>query len=101
MNRARMREFVAVDCPPGREGEEVIVCGRRQDRSRYRVPMSAPDIGPGGRERAADAQLSAMAANNQRCSPVGRDNGCGGGLDIFGLGFAILRSIRQALANRD
>ncbi len=63
--------------------------------------MANPDLGPGTRGRAGDAQLSAMEANSQRCSPVGRDQMCGGGLDIFGIGFAILRGIRQALANRD
>jgi hypothetical protein len=101
LDRARMRDFVAIDCPPGREGEEVIVCGRRAGFPRYRVPMADPDIGPRGRNRAAAAQLEAMAANDQSCSPVGRDNGCGGGLDVIGIGFAILRGIAQALANRD
>ena len=102
MDRARMRDFVSIDCPPGREGEdEVIVCGRRAGIQRYRVPMSGPDVSPGTRERAGDAQLSAMEAGSTRCSAVGRDQSCGGGLDIFAIGFAVLRGIRQALANRD
>ena len=51
--------------------------------------------------RAGDAQLYAMEANNQRCSPVGRDQVCGGGLDVIGIGLAIMRGIAQAVANRD
>lgn len=101
MDRARLRDLVAIDCPPGRQGEEVVVCGRRSGQGRYRVPMADSDIGPGGRRRAGDAQLSAMEANDQRCSPIGRAQACGGGLNIFGIGFAILRGVRQALANRD
>ena len=98
----RTRAFIATECPPGRGGEqEVIVCGRRPGLQRYRVPTTERDLGAGSRDRAAAAQLDAMAANSERCSPVGRDNGCGGGLDIFGIGFAILRAVRQALANRD
>src|SRR5205085_11271580 len=69
MDRARMRDLIAIDCPPGREGEEVIVCGRRPGFPRYRVPMADPDIGPRGRDRAAAAQLEAMAADDQACPP--------------------------------
>jgi hypothetical protein len=50
---------------------------------------------------AGDAQLHAMEANDQSCTPIGRDNGCGGGIDLIGIAFTILRGIAQALANRD
>jgi hypothetical protein len=29
MGRAQLRDVLSIDCPRGREGEEVIVCGRR------------------------------------------------------------------------
>ena len=100
MDRVRMRDFTQIECPPG-QLEEVIVCGRRPGYQRYRVPMTGPDVSPGTRERAADAQLYAMEAGSTRCSAVGRDQECGGGLDVIGIGFAIARGIVQALANRD
>ena len=101
MDRARVRDVVEADCPPGQLDEEVIVCGRRPGYQRYRVPMAGPDISQGTRERAGDAQLYAMDAGGTRCSAVGRDQQCGGGLDVIGIGFAIVRGLTQALANRD
>ena len=101
MDRARVRDVVEADCPPGQLDEEVIVCGRRPGYQRYRVPISGPDISQGTRERAGDAQLYAMDAGGTRCSAVGRDQQCGGGLDVIGIGFAIVRGPTQALANRD
>lgn len=100
MDGARIRDFVQTECPPG-QLEEVIVCGRRPGYQRYRVPMTGPDTSPGTRARAADAQLYAMEAGSTRCSAVGRDQECGGGLDVIGIGFAIARGVAQALANRD
>jgi hypothetical protein len=100
VGRARVREILDTECPPGL-GDEVVVCGRRRGIQRYRVPMADPVFGRGTGVRAGDAQLHAMEGNNQRCSPVGRDNGCGGGLDLIGIGFTLVRGIMQALANRD
>lgn len=100
MGRARVREIMDTECPTGL-GDEVVVCGRRRGIQRYRLPMTDPVFGRGTGVRAGDAQLHAMEANDQRCSPVGRDNGCGGGLDLLGIGFTIVRGIAQALANRD
>ena len=101
MDRARLHAVLDTECPPGLLDEDVVVCGRRPGFQRYRVPFTGPDVSPGTRERANDAQLYAMDANDQGCSPVGRDNGCGGGIDLIGIGFAIARGIAQALANRD
>jgi hypothetical protein len=100
MGRASVREIMDTECPPGLS-DEVVVCGRRRSFQRYRVPMADPVFGRGTGVRAGDAQLHAMEANNQSCSPVGRDNGCGGGIDLIGIGFTIVRGIAQALANRD
>ena len=74
--------------------DEVVVCGRRQGFQRYRVPMTRRGARPGTGERAGDAQLYAMEASKQRCSAVGRDQACGGGLDLIGIGFTIVRGNR-------
>jgi hypothetical protein len=101
MDRARVHAILDRNCPPGLLDEDVVVCGRRPGFQRYRVPMAGPDVSEGTRERAGDAQLYAMEANDQSCSPVGRDQMCGGGIDLIGIGFTIVRGIAQALANRD
>ena len=101
MDRARVQAIIDRDCPPGLLDEEVVVCGRRPGFQRYRVPLRGPDVSLGTRERAADAQLYAMEAGSERCSAVGRDQMCGGGIDLIGIGFTIVRGIAQALANRD
>jgi hypothetical protein len=101
LDRERMRSLLETDCPPIRLDDEVVVCGRRPDYRRFRVPMAGPDVSRGTRERSADAQLHALEAGSNRCSAVGRDQTCGGGLDLIGIGFTIVRGIAQALANRD
>ncbi len=101
MDRARVRSVVETECPRGQLDEEVVVCGRRLGFQRYRVPIAGADVSPGTRQRAGDAQLYAMDAGGTRCSAVGRDQQCGGGLDLLGIGFMIARGITQALLNRD
>jgi hypothetical protein len=100
IDNARLHAVLDRECPPSLD-EEVVVCGRRQGIQRYRVPMMDAERGRGPGVRAGDVQLYAMEANNQRCSPVGRAQSCGGGFDVIGIGFAIARGIAQALANRD
>ena len=101
MDRARLRNMVGTACPQGLLDSEIVVCGRREGIQRYRVPAADPVAGAAMRSRPGDAQLHAMEANDQRCSPVGRDQQCGGGLDLLGIGFMIVRGITQALLNRD
>jgi hypothetical protein len=100
MSRRQLREMVARVCPPGATDKDVVVCGRRAGLSPYRLPLPVPPT-PGTEERAGGEQRAAMEAGSTRCSAVGRDQQCGGGLDIFGIGFAIARGIAQALMNRD
>jgi hypothetical protein len=100
MSRRQVSDMVAQVCPPGATDSDVVVCGRRAGISPYRLPLPVPPT-PGTEERAGGEQLAAMDAGSTRCSAVGRDQQCGGGLDIIGIGFAIARGIAQALINRD
>ena len=85
-------------CPPAPRDSDVVVCGRRAaGRPTAALPWTVPGTG----EQAGGAQLAAMEAGSTRCSAVGRDQQCGGGLDMIGIGFAIVRGLAQALANRD
>lgn len=102
---ALQREIVrsairAPECDRG-SADEIVVCGRSPEQEaeearRYRV---APT--PHEAERAGGSQRDAMAASDQRCTPVGRDQRCSGGLDLIGIGFAIVRTVQAIRARRD
>ena len=87
-------------CERGPDPEEIVVCGTRDDE-RYRVPAQLVPGSIPARDRAGGEQLAALAANDQRCTPIGRDQQCNGGLDVIGIGFTIARAIVQAIARRD
>lgn len=98
--RAELRAVIRPECPPRGPDAEIVVCGRRDDQ-RYRLP---PQIVPGSvpaRDRTGGEQRAAMAANDQRCTPIGRDQQCAGGLDVIGIGFTVARAIGQALSRGD
>ena len=98
--QAELRTILRPQCPPPGEEEEIVVCGRRDD-DRYRLPPQLiPGSTPAG-ARAGGEQRAAMAVNDQRCSPVGRDQQCNGGLNVIGIAATIARAIGQAIANRD
>jgi len=97
--RSGLREALRLDCPPA-EGDEIVVCGSRQeeDRRQRLAPLSGAG-GAGG--RAGGEQRAALAIDSGSCTTVGRDQQCTSGLDMVGIGFAIARAVAQAIANRD
>ena len=95
-----VRGIVERRCPAGAGGDDIVVCGRPERVQRYRVPLPA-QANAGIHARAGGEQLAAMDGGDDRCSTVGRDQQCGGGLDMIGIGFTIARAVVQALANRD
>ncbi len=98
--QTELRTILRPQCPAPGESEEIVVCGQRDD-DRYRVqPQFVPGSRPAG-ARAGGEQRAAMGVNDQRCSPIGRDQQCNGGLNVIGIGAAIARGIAQAIANRD
>ena len=96
-----VRSSVGADCAAAGP-EEIVVCGRREQEEqerRFRVAPT-PDS-PGVEDRAGGAQRHAMAAYDQRCTPIGRAQQCNGGLDVLAIGFAIVRTIQAVRARRD
>ena len=100
--QAGVRSLVRRDCrrPGADREEEIVVCGRREQDARHRLPLAVAGS-PGPADRAGGEQLAAMRAGEDRCSPVGRAQRCNGGLDVIGIGFVIARAIAQARARRD
>ena len=98
-----MRLEVRAGCLPATSEDEIVVCGSRDEDRRYRV---ASEPVPGARRRLiAGEPPSAVAAladgTPSRCTTVGPNQQCTGGLDIFAIGFGIARLIARARANRD
>lgn len=81
------------DCSRGSEGDEIVVCGRRNDDARYRVPPSVNGFDPDGpmesvsRER--NRMLEGGEAGTGSCSTVG----AGGWTGCFAL--AVNRARQQ------
>lgn len=43
------RQFtINARCPPQKEGEEIVVCGRRNETERYRLPIRSEGFDPNG-----------------------------------------------------
>ena len=97
--RSALREAMRLECPPA-AGEEIVVCGRRDESRSYRVDPIVT-ASPRGADRAGGEQRAALAVDSSRCTPVGRDQQCTSGLNVIGIGVAIARAVGQALANRD
>ena len=94
-----LRMAVRPGCPPSSAEDEIVVCGSREEETRYRVAPSPR--APGAAGRASGDQLAALAAGDSRCSTVGRNQQCNGGLDVLAIALTIVRAIAQARANRD
>jgi len=103
--QSEVRDLVGQACagpPASGDPNDVVVCGRRDPVSRYRVAPSELLPGSSSRETAGGEQLRAMAANGGGpCTNIGPNPRCGGGLDFIAIGFTAIRLIGQALANRD
>ena len=99
--QAQVRFMVAQSCPPG-DGNEVVVCGRREPVQRYRAPLPVPAA---SREQAGGEQLAQIDAGAGRCSAAVRDQQCTRGLSVLGLGgggvTGIAGIVAEALASPD
>lgn len=98
--RADVETALRPACDRAGDEEEIVVCGTREDDSRYRVPLLVPPGASPGRS-AGGEQRAALAIDTSPCTTVGRDQRCNAGLDVIGIGFMIARAVAQALANRD
>ena len=98
VQRESVRSVVSPDCPEA-VGDEIVVCGERE-QERYRLPLPVERI-PGAADRAGGEQVAAMNQDSSLCTPVGRNQRCTRGLDMLGIGFAIIRGIQAIRARRD
>jgi hypothetical protein len=87
-----------IDCPRS-VGDEVVVCARRRDDEiqpgRLPLPVEAP---PGARVAGeAPSQVTEMKAGQERCSTVGRNQSCSGGLPVFAIIATVAKAVKAAV----
>ena len=81
---------------PAADAGEIVVCGEREDGpSPYRAPIALP---PAPGTRVAGEPLTTVEAmgSRERCSTVGMDQACSGGLPVFqmiGLGLKVIEAL--------
>lgn len=77
-------------CSSPADGDEIVVCGRRDGDARYRVPPSEPQVGDGKLPNGVEQQRALLNPGG-RCTGLGAHGaaGCGGGLNVIAIGRAL------------
>ncbi|MFN3591394.1 MAG: hypothetical protein ACK4MX_03315 [Thermaurantiacus sp.] len=98
-------------CPVASNPDEIIVCARRPEEERYRIPkelreleaQQVPRRDDVGAERAALASGRPSATGIGSCSTVGPGGmtGCTPGVDVVGVGRTIVRGVETATEPTD
>lgn len=92
--QAIVRDTVRPDCTRG--GEEILVCGRRDEDARHRLPLRA-EPPPRAADRAAGEQMAAVELDTSRCTAVGQNPQCGGGLPVIPIALWVVEAVAKAL----
>lgn len=91
--RAMVTGAVSPRCPDGSEEGAIVVCARRDDnRHRLPLPIEAAS-GPG--DRAGGEQMTALEAGQERCTTVGPNQQCSGGLPVFAVIAKLIEGMRN------
>jgi hypothetical protein len=96
--QAIVRETVRPDCSRG--GEEIVVCGRRDESDRHRLPLRV-EPGPRAADRAGGEQMAAVQVDTSRCTAVGQNQQCGGGLPVIPIAMWLLQNVAKAIGGDD
>ncbi|HEX8063921.1 MAG TPA: hypothetical protein VF535_11975 [Allosphingosinicella sp.] len=92
--QASLRSGLGLDCDRG--SAEIVICGRQgPDPNRLPLPV-APE--PGARNSGEPADPSAaLALSAEKCTTVGRNQQCSGGLPILGIAIWLARTAVKAV----
>src|SRR5215212_10030682 len=96
--QASLRSSLGLDCD--RSGGEIVVCGRPgPDPNRLPLPVE-PE--PGARNSGEPSDpADSLALTRQRCTTVGPDQQCSGGLPILGIALWIVQTAVKAAKDED
>ena len=85
-----------LDCPRGANGE-IVVCGRRDDGPNPdRLPLPV-EPEPGRRLQGETVSAVQAAGVREKCSTVGPNQNCGGGLPVFAIAVTIAKIVKDKI----
>lgn len=88
-----LRSSLGLDCD--RDSGEIVVCGRAGPDPN-RLPLPVPPE-PGARIAGEPSRPGdSLALSDQRCTAVGRNQQCSGGLPILGIAVMIVQTVVKA-----
>jgi hypothetical protein len=91
--QAGLQRSLGLDCERG--GDDIVVCGR-QGPDPNRLPLPVPPE-PGARVAGEPAAPSeALALSAEKCTTVGPNQQCSGGLPILGIAIMIVQTVAKA-----
>lgn len=92
--QSSLRSSLGLDCD--RDSGEIVVCGRRGPDPN-RLPLAvAPE--PGARNSGEPADpADALALTAQKCTTVGRDQHCSGGLPVLPIAIWLVQTAVKAI----
>lgn len=93
--QSSLRSGLGIGCD--REAGEIVVCGR-QGPDPNRLPLPVPPV-PGARIAGEPADPGdALALSAEKCTPVGQNQQCSGGIPILGIALMIVQTVvKEAL----
>jgi hypothetical protein len=101
---ARYREAFqpveALRCPRGAEGDEIIVCGRREGPDPNRLPLPV-EREPGERVHLLpgeppSASVALARTDRSACEAAGPNHSCGGSISLLSILFGLIHVAKAA-----
>jgi hypothetical protein len=97
MENYRLMTVEPPACPDGGDPDDINVCGRRSPRDAYRLPLVEPT--PGERVRGEPISTVAAAGTREKCTVVGPNQECGGGLPLLGIAILLAKIVEKKVLN--
>lgn len=96
--QASLRSSLGLGCD--RDSGEIVVCGRPgPDPNRLPLPVE-PEPGARTAGEASDPRAS-LALTNQKCTTVGPNQQCSGGLPILGIALFLVQTAVKAVMEKE
>lgn len=96
--QSSLRSGLGLDCD--RDAAEIVVCGR-QGPDPNRLPLPVPPE-PGARRSGEPVDPSeTLALSAEKCTTVGRNQQCSGGIPILGIAAMIVQTVVKAALKDD
>ena len=95
-----LRSALALDCDRFRDSGDIVVCGRQgPDPNRLPLPVR-PE--PGARQAGeAAAPSEALALSAEKCTTVGPNQQCGGGLPLIPIAIWLVQTAIEVAEGKD